>query len=472
MNLSSDVAGGASSSENIGDVYVRAARDAARRPALHRRGGSLTHAALAAQVRDFAVALRARGLSSGDRLALMLPNGPDYVMVVLGCALARVVVVLIDPRLAAFEVEPRLRRAGCRWLLRPDGWHRIEADLPPPLDAWAIAYTSGSTGEPKGAVIGHRAKLFSAIIEAQEYGTTRDTTVLINTPLFHAHALVHAFTVLFRGGSLSIAEGFDPADTLARIRDHRVTDVSMVPTMYQAILDERPDRGTLRRLRVARCTGAPMSGDARAAVLDHFGHALHILYGATEAGGVSNLRPQDVRGREGSVGRPFLGVDVDVRDGVLRIRSPYQFSGYLGGPPHRPGEDWLTLNDLADLDADGFIYLRGRADDVIISGGENVAPAEVEEVLRTHPAVADAAVLGLADARWGQVVAAFLVLRPGGEIDVDGFLEGRLARFKRPRRVFTVQTIPRNAMGKVDRAALERAHGLDRAGGRTRPRGG
>jgi acyl-CoA synthetase (AMP-forming)/AMP-acid ligase II len=157
---------------------------------------------------------------------------------------------------------------------------------------------------------------------------------------------------------------------------------------------------------------------------------------------------------------------------VLRIRSPYQFSGYLGGPPHRPGEDWLTLNDLADLDADGFIYLRGRADDVIISGGENVAPAEVEEVLRTHPAVADAAVLGLADARWGQVVAAFLVLRPGGEIDVDGFLEGRLARFKRPRRVFTVQTIPRNAMGKVDRAALERAHGLDRAGGRTRPRGG
>jgi acyl-CoA synthetase (AMP-forming)/AMP-acid ligase II len=443
-----------SSSENIGDVYLRAARDAARRPALRVHDGVLTHAALAARVQEFAGALRARGLEAGDRLALVLPNGPDYITSVLGCALARVVVVPTDPRLAASEVEPRLRLAGCRWLLRPDGWHQLDAGGHPPLDAWAIAYTSGSTGEPKGAVISHRAKLFSAIVEAQEYGCTRDTTVLINTPLFHVHALVHAFTVLLRGGALSVAAGFDPAGTLALIRDHRVTDVSMVPTMYQALLDQRPDRRTLRRLRVARCTGAPMSGDVRAAVLEHFGHALHILYGATEAGGISNLRPQDVPAREGSVGRPFLGVDVDVRNGVLSIRSPYQFSGYLGGTPHRPGEDWLTLSDLADLDADGFIYLRGRADDVIISGGENIAPSEVEDVLRSHPAVADAAVLGLPDERWGQVVAAFLVLREGGEIDVDGFLEGRLARFKRPRRVFTVPAIPRNAMGKVDRAAL------------------
>jgi fatty-acyl-CoA synthase len=226
--------------------------------------------------------------------------------------------------------------------------------------------------------------------------------------------------------------------------------------MFREILDGRPDQAVLNRLRVARCTGAPMAPDLRAAVVERFGHCLHILYGATEAGGISDLRPEDVPRKPGSVGRPFLGVDIQVRDHVLFTRSPYQFSGYLGGTRHRPGEDWLTLNDLARVDQDGFLYLQGRTDHVIISGGENIDPAQVEGVLRQHPAVTDVVVMGLPDARWGQVVAAYIVLRPGQAIDVEAYLEGRLATFQRPRRVAFVASIPRNAMGKVDRAALRR----------------
>ncbi len=443
-------------SENIAAAFVQQAARSPDRPALRWDDGEWSFAALREATARRAAALRARGLRPGDCVALILSNGPEYLEIVLAVASAALVLVPLDPRLSASAIERRLAHAACRAVITPQGMEPSGEPRADPIDAWAVVYTSGSTGEPKGAVLSHRAKLLSAIIEAQQYGTTQESVVLINTPLFHAHALVHAFTALLRGGCVSIARQFDAEETVRTITEHGVTEVSMVPTMFREILDTRPDQAVLNRLRVARCTGAPMAPDLRAAVMERFGHCLHMLYGATEAGGISDLPPEDVPRKPGSVGRPFPGVDIQVRDRVVSARSPYQFSGYLGGAPHRSGEDWLALNDLGRVDEDGFLYLEGRTDDVILSGGENIDPAEVEGVLRQHPAVTDVAVMGLPDARWGQVVAAYIVLRPGQAMDVEAYVERRLARFQRPRRVVFVASIPHNAMGKVDRAALRR----------------
>jgi acyl-CoA synthetase (AMP-forming)/AMP-acid ligase II len=191
-------------------------------------------------------------------------------------------------------------------------------------------------------------------------------------------------------------------------------------------------------------------------MLTRFGHCLHVLYGATEAGGITDLRPEDAARKAGSVGRPFEGVEIEARAGLVYTRSPAQFSGYHRGAPHRPGVDWLALNDYGRIDADGFLYLAGRADDVINSGGENIDPAEVEAAIRQHPAVTDVAVIGLPDARLGETVAAFIVCTAGAARDLDAFLAGRLARFKTPRRIIPVDAVPRNAMGKIDHEALRR----------------
>jgi acyl-CoA synthetase (AMP-forming)/AMP-acid ligase II len=230
----------------------------------------------------------------------------------------------------------------------------------------------------------------------------------------------------------------------------------MVPTMYRDLLAADPDPAALTHLRVARCTGAALPDDLRAPLLERFGRCFHVLYGATEAGAITSLRPEDAPRKPGSVGRPFNGVEIEIRGGLVYTRSPAQFSGYHRGTPHRPGIDWLTLQDRGRLDDEGFLYLTGRADDVIITGGENVDPTDVERAILSHPAVVDVAVVGLPDARLGEAVAAFIVCGAGEVRDLEAFLEGRLPRFKRPRRVITVGALPRNAMGKVDREALRR----------------
>jgi acyl-CoA synthetase (AMP-forming)/AMP-acid ligase II len=407
------------------------------------------------------------GLEPGDRLGLALPNGPDYLEIVLAAAHAGIVLVPLDPRLVDSELEGRLDHAGCRALVWVRGVRRMLDRVVEPLSVhggtgaaapWAIAYTSGSTGEPKGAILSHLAKLHSATVEAREYGTGEDSVVLVNTPFFHAHALVHAFTALLKGGCVTVARRFDPADTTRVIAEHGVTEISMVPTMYRDMLAINPAPAAFARLRVVRCTGAALSHDLEVALRERFGPRFHVLYGATEAGGVTNLRPRDTVRGAGSVGRPFEGVEIEIRSGLVYTRSPAQFSGYHRGPAHRPGVDWLTLGDRGHVNADGFLYLEGRADDIINSGGENIDPAEVERAIREHPSIIDVAVVGLPDPRLGQSVAAFVVCGPGeaGELDLEGFLGGRIARFKTPRRVIPVGAVPRNAMGKVDREALMR----------------
>ena len=230
------------------------------------------------------------GLEPGDRLGFALPNGPDYLEIVLAAAHAGVVLVPLDPRLTEAELESRLAHSGCRALVWVRGVRRMLDRDAEPLSAdrglgiaapWAIAYTSGSTGEPKGAILSHLAKLHSATVEARAYGTDMDSVVLINTPFFHAHALVHAFTALLRGGCVSVARRFDPADTLRVIAEHGVTEISMVPTMYRDLLAAIPF-GSAAGLRVVRCTGAALPDDLAVSLRERFETRLHVLYGATK----------------------------------------------------------------------------------------------------------------------------------------------------------------------------------------------
>ncbi len=450
--------------ETLATAFERQATRTPDRPAMRWDSGARTYAELRDAMLRRAGVLEWIKLRPGDRLALALPNGPDYLEIVLAVAHAGMILVPLDPRLTDAELERRLEHAGCRALIWRNGVRRmldrdaspLEAAASDVAGAWAIAYTSGSTGEPKAAILSHRAKVHSAVVEAREYGTGEGSVVLVNTPLFHVHALVHAFTALLHGGCVSVARRFDPADTLETIASHRVTEISMVPTMYRDLLAAGPSATVLAPLRVARCTGAALPDDVRAELVERLGRYVHVLYGATEAGGITNLRPEDGARKPGSVGRPFEGVDIEVRDGRVYMRGQAQFSGFHRGPAHRPGVDWLTLNDLGYVDADGFLYLTGRADDAIVSGGEKIDPLEVERALRAHPAVADAAVLAVADPRLGQSVAAIVVLRPGAHFDVDVDLNEHLPRFSRPRQVVVVGAIPRNAMGKLDRAAADR----------------
>ncbi len=466
--------------------------------------------------------LSSRSSGPGERVAVILPNGVELVELMFAAAKANTVLVPINPSLSYAEsqmilddcaarvvvstadvvdaladevvsdtllvtigpqrpptggvaqgriaYEDILRSASAAW--QPSG-HRSD------LDIWLLGYTSGTTGRPKGACLSHRAKTLCSVVEVVEFGTSGTDRALINTPMFHAHALVNILMLTSVGGSILIADRFDAEQTLRLVAEQRITELSMVPTMYRRVLAATGGRSVdLSSIRVARSTGARLSPDLGAEIQEVFGaDSLHVLYGATEAGPVSNLRSDLFGEKSDSVGLPFLGVDVEARDadgmtlepgrtGEVFVRSPYIFSGYHGSDWRSAGggyERWITLGDLGTVDADGFLFLYGRSGDVIISGGENVSAREIEDTLTLHPAVTEAAVIGVPDEDWGERVKAFIEPTPGATVTLESlavFCSERLAGYKRPKEFEVVSSLPRNAMGKVDKKSLK-------AGGRS-----
>ncbi|MCZ7567385.1 MAG: AMP-binding protein [Ardenticatenaceae bacterium] len=459
-------------------------------------------------------ALRGSGLERGRPIVVALPNTLEFIEAMFAAAKADCVLVPVNPRVTLQELCYVLEdsRAGAA-LLEPglvqelvesdQAWSRnsilisvdpesrpggvlqyeelLEAgsavSAPSPdrseYSPWLLAYTSGTTGWPKGAVLTHRSKYLCALIEALEFGTTITDTALINTPLFHVHGLVYVLSLATVGGTVYLMDKFTPEQTLEVVASERITELAMVPTMYQAILD-CPALVTTdtSSIRVGRCTAAPLSGELKRQILAQLPDLqLHVLYGATEAGPISNLRPEHQFSKEGSVGQPFLGVAIEIRDddgnavpsgtsGEVSVKSPYIFSWYNGHAPKDDGrsyERWITLGDIGRLDSEGFLYLEGRKQDVIISGGENIAAKEVEDAISLHPAVRAVAVVGVSDPYWGERVKAFVELRPGTILSSDELLtycSGRLARYKHPKEIVFVDNLPRNAMGKIDKQKL------------------
>ncbi len=360
-----------------------------------------------------------------------------------------------------------------------DARQQLPDDPPPPVelawdDPWVLCYTGGTTGTPKGAILTHRSIAANAVNTVASWNLTHDDVTILNAPLFHTGGLnVFTAPLVLAGGTSIVCRGFDADQVFDLIADAGVTLYFGVPTMFSALQQHpRWEQSDWSRLKLVISGGAPCP----LPIFERFwarGVDFKTGYGLTEAGPNTFWLPADeVRRKPGAVGYPLFWIDVRVVDesgracpagdvGELLIRGPHVCAGYWNKPEETARtivDGWLHTGDLARYDEDGCFWIVGRRKDVIISGGENIYPAEVESVLCAHPAVAEAALIGVPDARWGEVGWAYVVPRPGQALDAEGllaFARERLARYKAPKRVVIAAALPRTGAGKIDKQALQ-----------------
>jgi O-succinylbenzoic acid--CoA ligase len=442
-----------------------------------------------------AAGLAARGVAPGDNVAALLPNDATFVMAIHALARLGAVLVPLNARLTAEELAWQVQRVGAWSILcseataelaaRAGGqarrirvdelmtgdWPRLEPSPSFSLDQdQAIVFTSGTTGKPKGAVITFANHFWSATASAYRLGVQPDDRWLSCLPLYHVGGLAVIFRSCLYGTAVVLHERFD-LDRFNRSLDRdRITLTSLVPTMLHRLLDARED-GWPDSLRAILLGGAAASP---ALLARAFARGLPIAptYGLTEAASqVATMRPAGARAKPGSAGRPLLFTRVRIADergetlppgqhGEILVSGPTVVRGYYGDPAAtaaaiRKGE--LHTGDVGYLDADGDLWVLQRRSDIIISGGENVYPAEVEAVLARFPGVTRACVVGVADAEWGQQVAALVeVAAPGGldEADLLAHCRRHLAGYKCPRRIVFTEALPLTASGKIARVRV------------------
>ncbi|WP_298829093.1 class I adenylate-forming enzyme family protein [uncultured Piscinibacter sp.] len=455
------------------------------------------------------------GLAKGDRVALLAYNCVEWMEIYVALARAGLVAVPLNFRLTAPEIsyivqdsEARafivqddltervgpLRDEGLiapqRWVhfgaATPAGWSGYEAMIATasaqatemrvrPADPCALMYTSGTTGRPKGAIRSHEGNTLIAMATALEMGFTRDDTALLVMPMCHANSLYfsHTFTHLGAACVIDDRKSFDAEALLATLASQRITFTSLVPTHYIMMLGlpaatkARYDVSAVEKLMIS---SAPARKETKLAILEHFRNGkLYELYGSTEAGWVTLLRPHEQIDRLGSVGREWLGsgpirlLDPQGREvpdgevGELFSRTPYVFDGYWKNPQKTAEAfrgDWCSVGDMARRDEHGYIHLVDRKSNMIISGGENIYPSEVESVIGAHPKVKDVAVIGVPHEKWGEAVKAVVVLHEKAQVDEKELFDWcrtRMAGYKRPQSVlFLAETeMPRTATGKI-----------------------
>jgi fatty-acyl-CoA synthase len=425
-------------------------------------------------------------------------TGPE-VAYIMQHSEARACVVQDDLRATVEGLRAELSIDAARYVhfgaaATPPGWQSYEtlidaakvthaadadADAPSigarPEDLFALMYTSGTTGRPKGAMRQHQGNALIAFATALEFGLTRDDNALLVMPLCHANSLYFSVTFAMLGATIVVDDRkhFDPEALLGLLARERISFTSLVPTHYIMMLDlpaAVKARHDLSRVGKLLVSSAPARAETKRAILELFPNGrLFELYGSTEAGWVTVLRPDEQIAHLGSVGREWAGSGaikllnaqgVEVADGdvgELHSRTAYVFSGYWK-EAQKTAEcfrgAWCSVGDMARRDGDGFIHLVDRKSNMIISGGENIYPSEVEAALAAHPAVQDVAVIGVPDAKWGEAVQAVVVLRPGQEVEASDLLDWcrtRMAGYKRPRSVLFIgeHDMPRTATGKI-----------------------
>jgi len=467
----------------------------------------LTYAELSANIQQVARRLLDYGLRHGDRVAILAPNCLEYPELVCGIADAGLVAVTLNPRAHARElsdtlvdsearlmfVHPALERQG-EAIDSPQLGPRVTIDghygawrdtasvatLPvvSEFDPFVLVYTSGTTGKPKGVLLPHRARALLFFAKAMEYGCygPGDRHLGI-APMSSGGGFGFSMCVLFFGGFLEIMPSFEPAAVLAKLAEEAFTGIFVVPSHLHAIfaldasLLERY-KGGASHLRAIIANAAALPHLLKQKAIEYWGEGrLHETYGFTEAGIVTNLRPAYQLTKTGSVGGAFPLCDVrlfdengrDVADGSvgeLFVSSPYLFDGYWRHPEETQScmrNRWISAGDIARRDEDGCYYIVDRKKDMVISGGFNIYPREIEEVLFTHPAVADCAVIGVPDERWGERLRACLVLKPQASIQRDevvDFCRSSLADYKVPRDIVVLADLPRNGNGKVLKRVL------------------
>ncbi len=481
-------------------------------------GEPLTHAELDDGAGRVAAWLAGR-VHVGDRVLLAARPGLGFVRCYLGALRAGAVVVLANPASTAAELghlaadsgavlafadrEPARLLAGLGVLgllgvpgsgsvpplivqagLPPDdaglvrGSGSAPGSMPRPQDTALLAYTSGTTGTPKGVPLTHRQLAASISAAMAGWRWTGEDVLVHALPLYHQHGLGGLHAALIAGGTVHIRSKFTPADLVQTIEQTRASVLFAVPTIYQALVDAEVRADRLRALRLAACGSAPLSPALAQRLPRLLGRLPLVRYGTTESGlNVSN--PFDDP-RADTVGVPLPGVLARIRatdpladpgtngaaepgaDGEIQLRGPQVFAGYWQDPAGTEAaftiDGWFRTGDIGAVDpATGHLMIRGRTKEMIITGGLNVYPREVEIALEGHPSVAEAAVAGVPDDHWGERVTAWVVLRDGHGLDEAGLIthvHTVLAGYKCPKRVFAVAALPRNHLGKIVRSAL------------------
>lgn len=474
---------------------------------------TLSYAALATRIEATAVHLAVDlGVGRGDRLAFWGYNHPDFLVLLFACARLGAMLVPLNWRLAVPEIAYILghaevatvvvaedfRRAAmglreecpeCRFVALDfhgvtwrsfDPQTRQGETVPTqgqPQDPLLLVYTSGTTGRPKGAMLSQQGLFWNIVQSTHMHDLSSRDRVLTVLPMFHVGGLnIQTLPALHAGATVVLQSRFDPAATLAAIQQQRITLVVLVPATLRALI-EHPhwadtELGSLRMVT----TGSSLvpHGLMRAF------HDRHVpvvqVYGTTETAPIAvYLRAEDAIWKLGSAGKPGLHTDIRLvgdddhpithpgAPGEVLVRGPQLMQGYWNDPEAsrealRGG--WFRTGDIGHWDEDGYLYIDDRKKDVIISGGENIYPAELELVLHELPGVAEASVVGRPDQRWGEVAVAVVVLKPNATLDAKTVLaafQGRLARYKHPQEVVFVEQLPRNAMGKVQKFRLNQA---------------
>jgi acyl-CoA synthetase (AMP-forming)/AMP-acid ligase II len=456
-------------------------------------GEPVTHAGLGREAGRVAAWLATR-IRAGDRVLLAAGASAGFVRCYLGALRAGAVVVLANPGYTAAELahlvadsgavlafadrEPARRLAGLgSGFVTADVRELPERAGPPPgiavrpHEVALLAYTSGTTGQPKGVPLTHRQLAISIRAAMAAWRWQADDVLVHALPLYHQHGLGGLHAALIAGGTVHIRSKFSAGDLVQAAAGTRASVLFAVPTIYQALADSpAAGAGGLRGLRLAVCGSAPLSPALAGRIPAVLGRLPLVRYGTTESGlNVSN--PVGVP-RGDTIGVPLPGVQARIRaagrradpgaDGEIQLRGPHVFSGYWNDPAATEAaftpDGWFRTGDIGAVDpATAHLVIRGRTKEMIITGGMNVYPREVEIALEGHPSVAEAAVAGAPDERWGERVTAWVVLREGHGFDEAALIAHArtlLAGYKCPKRVFRLAKLPRNQLGKIVRGAL------------------
>jgi long-chain acyl-CoA synthetase len=499
--------------DSLAQLLTETAARHGERPALKLDDTLVNYAVLNEGATRIAGLLKEKGLQPGDRVGIMLPNVPYFGVVYYGVLRAGGVIVPMNVLLKAREVEFYLADSGAGHLF---AWHdfgeaarggaeaagaeailvkpgefeqlvmaapRAEADEPRTRDDTAvILYTSGTTGTPKGAELTHANLVTNCVVGARDLaGITEDDVILGALPLFHSFGQTCCLNgAVSAGACLTLIPRFDPAKALEIIARDRVTLFDGVPTMYHAMLSH-PDRegADVSTLRMCVSGGSAMPGEVMREFERAFGCVILEGYGLSETSPVASFNHPDRERKPGSIGTPIAGVEMQVVDdddnevpqgevGEIVIRGHNVMKGYWNRPDATAEVmkgGWFHTGDMATMDADGYFFIVDRKKEMIIRGGYNVYPREIEEVLYEHPAVSEAAVVGVADEALGEEVGAAIVLRSGRRADADeirSFVKERVAAYKYPRRIWFADELPKGPTGKILKREIKAPESVER----------
>ncbi len=462
---------------DLSRIIERWAKQRPSKVAIHFHGTEWTYDEFWQRIEQATRALR---VSKGERVAWLGYNHPDMLVLLFAAARLGALLVPLNWRLTAAEHRAILQDCAPRWLFADEAFSTQAARLGVPAgnldacnkaelagsddDELLIVYTSGTTGKPKGAVLAQSALLWNGYNSIQAHDLTHADHVLSPLPMFHVGGLNNQTLPAFLAGATVILHRrFEPGLWLSDVQARKPTISLLVPAAMRAVIGHpdwaRTDLSSLRLLN----TGSMVVPDSLIRTFHERGVAVGQIYGSTETAPIAIVLPRkDAIAKIGSAGKPALHCEVKLMDGEIWVRGPNVMRRYWDDPEATAaaldGDGWFHTGDLARIDADGYYWIMGRSKDVIISGGENIYPIELENVLADCPEIAESAVVGVADLKWGESACAVVVRKAGAILDeaaVFALFHERLARYKHPRRVVFTDSLPKNALGKVQKHELK-----------------